>query len=34
LRISKAGESHLSVFGLELALAGKSGFSADFAWSA
>jgi hypothetical protein len=34
LRISKAGSSHLSVFGLEPALAGKSGFSADFAWSA
>jgi hypothetical protein len=34
LRISKAGESHLSVFGLEPMLAGKSGFSADFTWSA
>jgi hypothetical protein len=34
LRISKAGESRLNVFGLEPALAGKAGFSADFAWSA
>jgi hypothetical protein len=34
LTISKAGESRLSVFGLEPALAGQSGFSTNFAWSA
>jgi hypothetical protein len=34
LTISKAGDSRLSVFGLEPALAGQSGFSAPFSWSA
>jgi hypothetical protein len=34
LTISKAGESRLDVFGLEPALAGQSGFSTTFAWSA
>jgi hypothetical protein len=34
LTIGKAGDSRLSVFGLEPALAGQSGFSAHFAWSA
>lgn len=34
LTISKAGDSKVSVFGLEPALAGQSGFSTEFAWSA
>lgn len=34
LTLSKAGDSRLSVFGLEPALSGKSGFSQPFAWSA
>lgn len=34
LTIGKAGESRLNVFGLEPALAGQSGFSTTFAWSA
>jgi hypothetical protein len=34
LKIAKAGDTRLSAFGLEPALAGKSGFFADFAWSA
>lgn len=34
LTIAKAGDSHISVFGLEPALAGQSGFAATFAWSA
>jgi hypothetical protein len=33
LNVAKAGNSSLSAFGLDLDLAGKSGFSADFAWS-
>lgn len=33
LTIGKAGKSSVSVFGLEPALAGQSGFSAAFAWS-
>lgn len=34
LTISKAGDSQISAFGLEPALAGQSGFSTTFAWSA
>jgi hypothetical protein len=34
LTISKAGDSRVSAFGLEPALAGQSGFSTAFAWSA
>ncbi len=34
LVIGKAGESRLTVFGLEPALAGQAGFSSAFAWSA
>lgn len=34
LTIGKAGDSRLNVFGLEPALAGQSGFSSSFAWSA
>ena len=34
LIIGKGGDSRVSVFGLEPALAGQSGFAADFAWSA
>ena len=34
LTISKAGDSAVSAFGLEPALAGQSGFSTAFAWSA
>jgi len=34
LTIGKAGESRVSVFGLTPTLAGQSGFSARFAWSA
>jgi hypothetical protein len=34
LTISKAGDSKLSAFGIEPALAGQSGFSTAFAWSA
>jgi hypothetical protein len=34
LTIGKAGDSRVSVFGTEPELAGKSGFSAPFAWSA
>ena len=34
LTIAKAGESRISVFGLEPALAGQSGFATNFAWSA
>jgi hypothetical protein len=34
LTISKAGDSKVSAFGIEPALAGQSGFSAPFAWSA
>jgi len=34
LTVGKAGESRLSVFGLEPQLAGKAAFSAPFAWSA
>ena len=34
LTIAKAGESRLSVFGLEPALAGQSAFATTFAWSA
>ena len=34
LTISKAGDSKVSAFGLEPALAGQSGFSTAFAWSA
>ena len=34
LTVAKAGDSQLTAFGLEPALAGKSGFSAPFAWSA
>jgi len=33
LNVAKAGNSSLSAFGLDFDLAGKSGFSADFAWS-
>lgn len=33
LTISKAGESRVRIFGLEPALAGRSGFSAPFFWS-
>jgi len=33
LTISKAGDSKLSAFGLEPALAGQAGFSTAFAWS-
>jgi hypothetical protein len=33
LTIAKAGDSRVSVFGMEPVLAGKSGFSAPFAWS-
>lgn len=32
--LAKAGNSRISVFGLEPALAGQSGFSTPFAWSA
>jgi hypothetical protein len=32
--LGKAGDSRVSVFGLEPALAGQSGFSTTFAWSA
>ena len=32
--LGKAGESGVNVFGLEPALAGQSGFSTNFAWSA
>ena len=34
LAIGKAGDTQLSAFGLEPALAGQSGFSTAFAWSA
>lgn len=34
LTISKAGDSQVSAFGLQPALAGQSGFSTKFAWSA
>lgn len=34
LTISKAGDSKVSAFGIEPALAGQSGFSTAFAWSA
>lgn len=34
LTIGKAGDSKVSAFGMEPALAGQSGFSAPFAWSA
>jgi hypothetical protein len=34
LTISKAGDSKVSAFGIEPALAGQSGFSKAFAWSA
>jgi hypothetical protein len=34
LTLAKAGDSRLSVFGLEPELAGKSGFSQSFSWSA
>jgi hypothetical protein len=34
LTIGKAGDTQLSAFGLEPALAGQSGFSSAFAWSA
>jgi hypothetical protein len=34
LTVSKAGDSHISAFGLEPALAGQAGFSTHFAWSA
>jgi hypothetical protein len=34
LTISKAGDSKVSAFGLEPALAGQSGFSTAFSWSA
>ena len=34
LTISRAGDSRVSVFGLEPALAGQAGFSAPFSWSA
>jgi hypothetical protein len=34
LTISKAGDSKVSAFGIEPALAGQSGFSSAFAWSA
>jgi hypothetical protein len=34
LTISKGGDSQLKAFGLEPTLAGKSGFSTHFAWSA
>lgn len=34
LTLGKAGDSRVSVFGLEPALAGQSGFSTTFAWSA
>lgn len=34
LTISKAGDSKVSAFGLEPALAGQAGFSTAFAWSA
>ena len=34
LTISKAGDTKVSAFGLEPALAGQSGFSTAFAWSA
>jgi len=34
LTISKAGDSKVSAFGLEPSLAGQSGFSTAFAWSA
>lgn len=34
MAVAKAGESRLNAFGLEPALAGQSGFSTRFAWSA
>lgn len=34
LTIAKAGASRVSVFGMQPELAGKAGFSANFAWSA
>jgi hypothetical protein len=34
LNLAKAGDSHVKAFGLEPELAGKSGFSQPFAWSA
>jgi hypothetical protein len=34
LAVAKAGDSRLTVFGMEPELAGKAGFSAPFAWSA
>lgn len=34
LTIAKGGDTKLSAFGIEPALAGQSGFSAPFAWSA
>ncbi len=34
LTVGKAGDTKVSAFGLEPDLAGKSGFSAEFAWSA
>jgi hypothetical protein len=34
LTVGKAGDSRVSAFGLEPALAGKAGFSSRFAWSA
>ena len=34
LTVGKAGSSSLGVFGLDLDLSGKAGFSAEFAWSA
>jgi hypothetical protein len=34
LTLGKAGDSHVNVFGLEPALAGQSGFSTAFSWSA
>lgn len=34
LTVAKGGESHLSAFGLEPALAGQSAFSTRFSWSA
>jgi hypothetical protein len=34
LTVGKAGDSKVSVFGLQPDLAGKSGFSSEFAWSA
>jgi hypothetical protein len=34
VNLAKAGDTHINVFGLEPALAGKSGFATTFAWSA